>query len=500
MLLAVAGSARAQAVQFAPAEGGEVIVDPELAAQTPPEQQQQPQTTIAAPSEQSADVRLVLRSRVGVDLEWQDPREDVVEATQLMLIEARVRRSEKLAFTVGVRAVHKTLTRQRSTPDADPVRFELEAAPTAMHADVGVTDNVHTRVGYQGVHLGRFDVLGASDVLSRYDVRSGPTAMPETSEIAQPAISADWDIMQGLAVRGIYVPFFAPHMIYAFEGDYALQPQRQEDVDAGFNFDTGFGFLPDGEDIRQVWREALSRSAQVRLAEGAFAAFAPDPSLGNPQAGLRLTAHGPAGEIALTAATALEKLPNLIDDAGIPRVHYGRFGLLALDAATGIGPVQLGVEVAYTTDRAVFSMSDAGELWGRESDILHTALRAELIEGDEWLVAVEASCATMLADPPNDLDWMLTVERRFQLAAIGFIGYSITDIDLRLELGGGVLVGPTYLITPRVELRLWDQLYGEVGAHLIGGPGGSSILDPSATLGSIYDDIDQVLFGLRWLI
>jgi hypothetical protein len=492
MLLAVAGSARAQAVQFAPAEGGEVIVDPELAAQTPPAQQQ-PATTIAAPSEQSADVRLVLRSRVGVDLEWQDPREDVVEATQLMLIEARVRRSEKLAFTVGVRAVHKTLTRQRSTPDADPVRFELEAAPTAMHADVGVTDNVHTRVGYQGVHLGRFDVLGASDVLSRYDLRSGPTAMPETSEIAQPAISADWDIMQGLAVRGIYVPFFAPHMIYAFEGDYALQPQRQADLEAGFEEIDEIPLTPTAEALANAWRSALSRSGQSRLTEGAFAAFAPDPNLGSPQAGLRVTAHGPAGEVALTAATALEKLPTpKVNAAGIPGLHYGRFGLLSLDAATGVGPVQLGAEVAYTTDRAVWWTNDAGEQWVRESDILHTALRAELIEGDEWLIAVEASCATMLADPPDGQDWLFTTERRFQLAALGFVGYSITDIDLRLELGGGVLVGPTYLITPRVELRLWDQLYGEVGAHVIGGKGGS--------LGSRYDDIDQVLFGLRWLI
>jgi hypothetical protein len=507
MLLALAGSAHAQAVQFGPAPGGEIIVDPELEA-SKPAAAPPPETTIAAPSEQSADVRLVLRSRVGIDLEWQDAREDVVEATQLMLLEARVRRSETLAFTVGVRALHRTLTRERSTADADAVRYELEAAPTAVHVDVGVTDTVNTRLGYQGVHLGRFDVLGTADVLSRYDLRSGPTVMPEASEIAQPAISADWDITQGVALRGTYVPFFGPHMINAFDGDYAL-PLRQADVDNAFDFDLDgpLNIAPRGEQVLDAWRSAFSRSGQARLAEGAFTAFAPDPNLGSPQAGLRLTAHGPEGEIALTAATALEKLPTLSEDAaGMLRIHYGRYGLLALDAATAVGPVQLGVEIAYTTDRPLVSVDpallsmDKDGTWVRESDILHTAIRAELVEGDEWLVAVEASCATMLADPPNDLDWHSTVERRYQLAAVGFVGYSISSIDLRLELGGGALVGPTYLITPRAELRLWDQLYGEVGAQIIGGKGSSNWLNPSATLGSLYDDIDQVLVGLRWLI
>jgi hypothetical protein len=501
-------SAYAQPVQFEPAPGGDVIVDPELAGQTPPTTEP-PASTIAAPSEQSADVRVVLRSRLGIDLEWQDAREDVIEATQLLLMEARIRRSERLAFSIGVRAQHRTLSRERSTPDAGPVRYELDAAPTALYADVGITDEVHTRVGYQGVHLGRFDVLGASDVLSRYDLRSGPMVMPEQSEIAQPAISADWDVAQGYAVRGIYVPFFAPHQIYAFEGDYALVRQRQSDVDQGFD---DVVFMQDWRDYAHLWREALSRSAQAELSEGAFSAFAPDPSLGSPQAALRFTAHGPAGEIALTVATALEHLPTLRFDPYeedpataeepifVPRVRYGRFGLISIDGATDIGPVQLGLEVALTTDRALIATNDQGLTQVRESDILHTALRAELVEGDDLVVALEASCATMLADPADDQDWLFTVERRYQIAAIAFAGYSINAIDLRLELGGGVLVGPTYLITPRAELRLWDQLYGEVGAYIIGGKGSGRLTDPSATLGSMYDDIDQVFAGLRWLI
>jgi len=181
-------------------------------------------------------------------------------------------------------------------------------------------------------------------------------------------------------------------------------------------------------------------------------------------------------------------------------LHYGRFGLLSIDAATDIGPVQLGVEVAYTTDRAVISVGDAGATTVDESDILHAALRAEMVQGDDWVIALEANCATMLADPPTDQDWLFTVGRRYQLAAIAFVGYALADIDLRLELGGGALVGPTWLVTPRVELRLWDQLYGEVGAYLIGGKGSGRLSDPSATLGSIYDDTDQVFLGLRWLI
>ncbi len=497
----------------AAAQEGEIILDPELAGTAPARTKDAeiiddpelagttaPPAALGAPSAERSDLRVVLRSRLGLDLSWDDPREDVWEATQLALFEARIRKSERLSFSVGMRAQHFFAARQDDTRDARAERYELDVSPTALHADVGLGDNVNTRIGYQGVHLGRFDVLGGSDVLSRYDLRSGATVMPEQSEIAQPAISADWDIVQGVALRGIYVPFFAPHRINALEGDYALAP-RQADIDNGLRL-LGAGD-PDASaaEIAAAWRGALSRSGQARFFESGISAFAPDPSLANPQAALRLTAHGPAGEVGLTAASALEHFPTLrIDKAlGLPVLHYGRFGLLALDAATEIGPVLAGIELAYQSDRALIASLPRNNSRVAESDLVQGALRAELVHGERWVAALETSLAYMLADPGEGERWLFTVERRLQIAVVAFLAHAVPSIGLTLELAGGFVAGPTYLIAPRIELRLWEQLYAEVGASIVGGGGPPSATSPSATLGSVYDDTDQGFVGLRWV-
>jgi hypothetical protein len=484
----------------------EIILDPELEAiSAGPSTESAPpsvDSTVAAPPSQSADIRVVLRSRLGVDLVREEPREDVWEATQLALFEARVRRSERLAFTVGLRARHLVAARAQDTNDANAERFELDVAPTALHADVMVVDQVHLRLGYQGVHLGRFDVLGASNVLSRADLRAGPTTLPEQSEIAQPAVSVNWDLSSAIALRAIYVPFFAPHLINAFEGDYALSPARQRDVDAAF--ETSSQMV--GTDVAALWRSALSRSGQARFFEGGFSAFAPDPSLAQPQAGARLSAHGAAGELALTAASALEHLPTLqlVPSTGLPDVTYGRYAVLSADAATALGPAQVGVELAYSTDRTLYTTAAntgaEAALMPRETDVAQLAVRAEWVGGERWLVAAEASGAYMLADPPNSQDWLFTTARRWQLAAVGFIARRVPSLGLTLELAGGLLSGPTYLVTPRIELRLWEQLYVEVGAYVVGGGGPHDLSRSGATLGRLYETVDQGFMGLRWVL
>lgn len=490
----------------APAHAQE-IVDPELAGMAVPEAPAVVAPTslsqLPAPPAQTADLRVVLRSRLGIDLVWDEPREDVWEATQLALFEARIRRSERLSFTVGLRASHRAAARARDTQDSNAEHFELDAAPTALYADVALVDDLHTRIGYQGVHLGRFDVLGASDVLSRYDLRSGPTVLPEQSEIAQPAITLDWDFSSAIALRVIYVPFFAPHQIYAFEGDYALSPATQREVDAAF---ASASAATAGEDVAALWRSALSRSGQARFFEAGFSAFAPDPDLSQPQAGARLSAHGALGEVALTASSALEHLPTLSVDpiSSVPSVHYGRFAVISADAATAVGPAQIGVELAYSMDRSLFATGSPSNAMdppsARESDIAQAALRAEWVGGEEWVLAAEASGAYMLADPTDSQNWLFTTGRRWQFAAVGFIARAVPSIGLKLELAGGVLNGPTFLFTPRVELRLWEQLYAEVGAYVLGGGGSRALSQPGATLGEVYETTDQAFVGLRWLL
>ena len=101
----------------------EIILDPELEAVAPA-----PSTAVQPTSLPNAELRVVLRSRLGMDLQWQDAREDVWEATQIALFEARVRRSERLRFEIGVRARHQFAAREHDSVDADAERYELDAA------------------------------------------------------------------------------------------------------------------------------------------------------------------------------------------------------------------------------------------------------------------------------------------------------------------------------------------------------------------------------------
>jgi hypothetical protein len=488
----------------------EVIADPELAAVAPTRT-----ASAAPPPTPNGEVRVVLRSRLGLDLAWQDPREDVWEATQIALFEARVRRSEHLRFEVGVRARHLFAARAHHTADADAERYELDAAPTAAFADIGLGHTVHLRLGYQTMRLGRFDVLNPSDILSVYDLRSGPTTMPEASDIAQPALRVDWDATGFLSLSVIALPFFEPHRVNTIDGDYALSLTRQ-------GADSTMTSAPAGTTAgpERLVRETLSRSGQSRLGEGALSAFAPEPNLAQPQAAMRLLMHGSDGELGLTAGTALEHLPALryskafLDyvrdssgantDALLAESHpievlYNRFGVTSLDAATALGPLQIGAEVAYIFGRTLFA-AEEGELpQAAQSDMLHAGVRVEYAQSDALLFAVEATAARGLHAPSDSAKrWMFLTRDRLMLSAAGFLAYTPGDVGLTLELGGGFLNGPSYLLVPRVEQRLATGFYAEAGLHVLAGKAPGPAGDPGLALGGLYGDADQVFIGLRF--
>ncbi|MFI5306117.1 MAG: hypothetical protein ACHQ53_02120 [Polyangiales bacterium] len=495
----------------------EVIEDEELKAvhaQPPPS---------APAAEPNGDVNVVLRSRAGVATAWDEPRKDVFESTTIALFEAHVRRSERLRFVVGVRARYLYATRQAATADASAARFELDAAPTAAYADATLADGLHLRLGYQSVRLGRFDMLEALDILSTYDLRSGPATMPEAGEIAQPAVRVDWDAASWLSFTGIVLPFFEPHVVNSFDGNYALSRSTQAQVDAAYARLFGNN-NPEG-----LLRDALPRTGQGRLAEGALSAFAPIPIPSNPQGALRVTAHGPAGEIALTGGTALEHLPalrysktfvsllnnmlgtvtteQLANDTHPIDVGYDRFGVAAVDGSTALGDIQLGAEVAYSfgrtflaaeTQTVALKRNEAAVL-PEQRDLLTGALRVEYLKGQTWAIALEASAGRVMTGPSESRRvFMFMQDGRWLLSSVAFVGFTPGDIGLTLELGGGLLNGPTYLVTPRVQERLFQGFFAEAGAYFLGGKS-RPVGDPRVTLGGMYGDTDQVFVGLRWL-
>jgi hypothetical protein len=509
------------------AAADDIILDPELEG-IPPASGADPQSAPASDREDyTGIVRMVLRSRFGVDVEWDDPREEVWEATQMALFEATVRRSENLRFMVGLRGRHQFSAMQKDTAETPSERVLLDAAPTAGYADATLTDGLHLRAGYQIVRMGRFDVFSATNFLDGLDMRNGPATMPEAAEFAQPALRLDWDAQQWLSLKAVYLPFFQPHIVELSDSDYALMPLNQASMG---NIATGI-IGPEGDElsdyVRELMIDHLPRSARSRMNESSFSAFAPDPDLTDPQGALRITAHGPAGEVALTAGTALERLPAVamteenyelmsdlmrsgvvgqppdlqVDDPLAMQIFYNRFYVFSLDGATDVGPVQVGAEAAYLMDRTMYAVSEGAFPSPQYTDMLHLGLRAEYVGGTEWLATLEGFFAYSLYLPAyDDQEWMFMEQNRFMSGGALHLAWSPSDWGWTFEASGALLNGPSYLVAPRIEARLVAELYAEVGAFFVGGPSSSSGFGgPETTLGGIYDDVDQVFVGLRWL-
>lgn len=460
----------------------EIILDPELSGVAPPPSSAPAEAT-ELPAEPNGEIRAQLHSRVALDLGHNAPREDLWELTQVGLLEARVRRSESLRFAVGLRVRHLFAIRRNDTPDAKSERTSLDVTPTAGYGDATLTDGLHLRLGYQGVRLGSFELLNASDVLSVYDFRSGPTTFPEALEIAQLAARIDWDASDWLSLTLIGVPFFQPHRVNVLDGNYALYPN-------------GEILGPEAGADQEELRRTLSRSGQARLADETFAAFAPEPNLKRPQAALHMMAHGAVGELRLTAAIARDQTFTVRTNP-TPAIDFAPFGLFSLDATIGVGPLQFGVELAYMLQRTVLTSSGDAANVGEQTNVAHLGVRIEHAQGEDLGFVVEASASRMEQPSGSSGPWLWAWDRRWYLATAGIFWIAIDD--LTIELAGGLINGPSYVITPRVEQKLVDGLYLELGCHVIGAigrPAGYS----GWVLGDLYETADQIFLGMRWVL
>jgi hypothetical protein len=461
----------------------EVILDPELSGIAPPPEPT-PAEQPAAAATPNGEVRAQLHSRVALDTRRDASREDLWEATQVGLIEARVRRSDKLRFALGLRVRHQYAVRRADTPEADRERATLDLAPTAGYGDATVADGLHLRLGYQSVRLGNFELLNGSDVLSVYDLRSGPTTFPEAFEIAQLAARVDWDVQEWLSLGLTYVPFFQPHRVHVFDGNYALYPQ---------------GVLGEFESsaAQRELRRTLSRAAQSRLADEAYGAFAPDPNLGRPQAALQAVAHGAEGELRLTAALARDQIFTTSIDPTL-ELEYEPFGLFSIEGTTEVGPVAVGAQLAYMLQRTVpTDYGDAGTLLTTDrTDVTHLGIRVEHAQGDLFGFLIEASASGTLDSGGRSGAWLEAHDRHWYLALAG-VAQLVLD-PVTIELSGGLINGPSYVLAPRGELELFEGLYLEVGGYLVGAVG-TRMSRGHSIAGDLFEHADQAFVGARWV-
>lgn len=486
------------------------IEDPELSGATT-----ESSSTGSFNENNTGKAQLVLRSRFAGDLYRADPREEVWENVTLAVLDTTLRRSESLRFVLGVRARFRWAALAADVPDAQADRVELDAAPTAGYIDVTLGDGVHLQLGYQPVHLGRFDLLSATDVLAVNDLREGTALFPELGEIGQLAARLDYNVNSWLGIRAIYVPFFSPHILSVTESDFGLFRMNQATIDAGLS----------ELNLTGAFAANLSRADRARIAETTLATFAPSTSLSAQQAALRLDVHGTVGELAMTVATALEHLPSfrasqeLIDatlDSGAdaqarlaaqPRpvtVEYDRFVLLSVDGSIDIAPLQVGVELAYMLNRTMWAVGDGPFPLNvpvpERANIAHAGLRVEYVKGESWFFVMESFFSYVLSQPTNpQFSWMF-LEDQHWVAGVGTAASWLSDFGLAVELAAFALSDRSIFFTPRVIYELLPGFEVEVGAFVVEGDNPPPTITPNLAFGGMFDTVDAAFVGVRYAL
>jgi hypothetical protein len=327
-------------------------------------------------------------------------------------------------------------------------------------------------------------------------------------------------------LTSIYLPFFQPDLVNVVGSDYALF--QIAGVGPPFASLENCADVPtasetDRQNAALIQRrlEATVQSSQLAGATNAgFRALAPQPSLAEPQGAMRLTGRSSAGELSMTVGTALERLPtpilsrdlsNLLRDPcnnflqaellantePFLRVVHPRFSVAAIDGATDIGPVQVGVELAHMQNRTLFS-GRRGEIpEAGSADMAHLGLRAELAEGD-FAGSLEGFGVYALDEPGNpDHEWIFLEQGRLFRGLSAAVRWTAGRIAL--ELLGIAASGPTFLVAPRIEWEALKEFYLEFGLLVLEGPEPPVLGDPEVSIGGIYDGVDQAFVGIRWL-
>jgi hypothetical protein len=485
-------------------EGDQVITDPELqGGKAPPAPPRMPPPSTAPPSSRpeyphDAIWRITLGTRWGVDTQWARPSQDVLEGTTIGMVEAEQRRSEALLFSVGLRVRHGFGMRRSGN-----TRTELDVVPVSAFADVTPAAGYHVRAGYQVISMGRFDLFSATNFLAVYDLRSGPVTMPEAAAIGQAALRFDFDKLNGFTLQAYYLPFFTPDIVPLYGSNYALLDRV---IDA-----QGAGVLD---------TSPFSRSEVSSASGSAMRGFAPAPNLTTPQGAVRATLHGSAGELSATVGTALERLPTLgtsqsefLAQANVSPLHHDRFGVASIDAATDVGPFQIGAELAYMMHRTLTTTGVAllppdtiptAHSFVDHADLVQGGLRAEIIDGTGWASEIEGIAAAALSVPSDqNFQWVTAERGRYWGGVAGGVHFAPPDTGLRFELGGAVFTGRSYLVMPRVEWEAVRTVFLELGALFVGGASNAMTAllagSPHVSIGGLYHDVDQVFTGVRWV-
>jgi hypothetical protein len=483
-----------------------LIDDPELEGLAAPDAPT-PDASTPSPKAESERTRLVLElhSRLGLDMRWDLPHEEVLESFHMGLLELHHRASDTFSVSLGTRLRYVFASRRSFEGSRQAYRHEVHLVPTAAHLDITPAPSVHARVGYQIVQLGRFEATGASDVLAVRDLRTGPATPPDATQVATPAVRLDWDARSWLTFTAVYQPWFEPHRYDLLGTDYALMRLQGS---AG------------GMALLDTLEQLVDRSFIPGYTSETLRILGPEPSFAHPQGALRAVARGTPGELGVTVATALDRVGAIGISQGLEQymqgditfdelvadaadnpplfVGFPRSWVFSVDGAVDAGPVQVGAEVAYLKDRVLYAAQAGRFPQPALEDMLHFAVRAEHVAGVGRYVAVETFTQVALGTPElPDRAWF-TLDRGRLAWGVALMGR--WDFTPKWSVEGTVLLfqGPSLVAVPRFVWRPDPHVFVELGAMVVQGPPPVEPGSPNTAVGTIYDPVDQVFLGLGY--
>lgn len=440
----------------------------------------------------------------------------------------------------------------------DQDRYELDIVPLSAYVDLTLADGVHMRLGTQVISLGRMDGYSATDILAVFDLRPQPKLDPSAIKLAQPALRLDWDISSWATLQLAYVPWFMPHVIrpnrdrytataltgsgsvQAFGGgDDAIDPSFQPKVT-----ESNIRYLGPPPDFKHPQAEARLnfRGSTFEVALLGGTALEKIPSIYYiPAVDEYLRNPDPDRQSAVQSAIggyALNRYP-LFD------VAYHRYYLVGFDGSFDISPLQVGFEFGYSPERHLYASNKKGEalpmpntteqicnpgdpptqadaprcntIVGADSKgnlmdgsirkgvpVVQGTLHVEWLKDESFAVAAEAFLIQALELPHDrQRDWTGFIPRTGVFAGGLIAGnYALDEGKYRADLTAMVMVGPSFIIGPQVEMRVLEGMYINLGAQVFEGPDPqfkSGLAARNLTVGGLFSGYDNVYLGFRWL-
>lgn len=458
---------------------------------------------------------VALEARLAADVAHDRSREHVAQLGLGGRLEVEVEMSNGLTAFVAPKFYWLGAVTAGLADDRETLLLEVPEARISLA--LGAFD---LRVGALVFNWGASDLIGPNDALNPVDYRRALIASVDDSKI--PVLAAELVTSVGpLTVRGVVEPFFTPSRFFITGWDTSVIPPSPA-ITQTFDL-PGLEALLGADSLDAIGDQLFLVDRPSVRPDNASVALRATLDLGN--ADLSATfVHGfetlPQFELNPALAALASKVGSaLIQRVSIPvdaellaavdaaiksdevliRGTYARRTQLGFDASWALDPFVLKIDTAYIFDRTSYTQSyrPITTPW------LNTVVGLEYVDGDAFLLVVEAFAWTMIDIPSNERIQFFEpaaappsteasgVRTVVFPGIAGVARYSMLDGDLDLEVVG--VVTPTrgdLMMIPTLRYHIDDAQGVAVGATIVSGK--------SDSYGGAYTHEDDVFVEYRW--